>query len=187
MNPRTRTILIVGGAALLIATCIFVVPPLLPPIFQGTNNATPTFTPEKPTRTPTPIVPTKTPGVQLTDTPTPTSPAFIAPPSLPSPFDIILYFTNGTCGGGNASYSYRFTIDGTSLTVLQTDAGITTTGTYDPATGAFSTSGDVGPGTETYDGAIGFDGTTITIKGSYTWTPDGGATCGAVVAGTATP
>ncbi len=182
MNLRTRTILVIGAAALVIVVCVVVIPPLLSPGLQGVN-ATPTFTPVRPTRTYTPIVSTRTPGAKPTSTFTPTLTAAIAL----SPFDIILYFTNGTCGGGDASYSYRFTMDGTALTILQTDAGITTTGTYDPATGAFSTSGDVGPGMETYDGAIGFDGTVITVKGGYTWTPDGGATCGANIAGSTAP
>ncbi len=106
---------------------------------------------------------------------------------MPSPFDIILYFTSGPCGTGTPSYSYTFTIDGTALTLLQTDAGITTTGSFDPSTGAFSTFGDVGAGIETYDGTITFDGTTIAVAGSYSWTPDGGVTCTFDVAGTTTP
>ena len=181
MNPRTRLFLILGAAALAVAVCVFVLPPILPPIYEGAN-ASPTFTPVKPTTTFTP------PASRPTATSTLTPLALAAAPAVPSPFDIILNFTNGTCGGGGTpSYSYTFTIDGTSLTVLQTDAGITSSGSFDPVTGAFSTSADVGPGDETYDGYISFDSTTISVKGSYTWTPDGGQTCGADVAGTTTP
>ncbi|MEK6751128.1 MAG: hypothetical protein AABZ00_02585 [Chloroflexota bacterium] len=185
MNPRTRLIVIVGAVLLAGTVCVFVIPPLLggPPILAGPTR-TPTL--PKPSLTPTLPKPTITPTFNSNRQVTPT-PTFTSSPAVPSPFDIILDFTGGTCGTGTPSYSYTFTIDGTALTVLQTDAGITTTGSYDPSTGAFSTSGDVGPGVETYDGMISFDGTTITVSGSYSWTPDGGVTCGAEVSGTTTP
>ncbi|MCK6584950.1 MAG: hypothetical protein HUU11_16975 [Anaerolineales bacterium] len=139
---------------------------------------TPTPTPTKqikPTFTPTA---TKPPEVPPTETPT--------PPPLPSTFDMMMSLVNGTCGGG-ATYSYTFNIEGTTLDLVQTDAGITTSGTYDPLTGAFSTSADVGPGSETYDGVISYDGTTITVTGSYAWVPDSGVGCTAEITGTTTP
>lgn len=124
-------------------------------------------------------------GAEPTDIP----PALAVPPALgvPSPFDILLDFTNGTCGGGDATYTYTVTIDGIVMTMIQTDANITTLGTYDPDSGAFSTSADVGPGTETYTGVIMYDGQTIMIGGTYTWTPDGGSSCGADISGETTP
>lgn len=184
LNPRT--ILLLAGGLLIVSVCVFVMPPLIP---NFGANATPTFTrtppptlPQlKPTRTP---IPKKSPTPALlaaAKTPTPT------PLPIPSPFDIILNFTDGSCGTGTPSYTYTFIIDGTSLTINQTDAGITSTGSYDPATGAFSTAADVGPGDETYDGTIGYDGSTISVSGGYSWTPDGGATCTFSIAGTSTP
>ena len=117
-----------------------------------------------PTSTPTPMPTKPKPKPTATITPTgaaiaslvagppaasATAPAPTAAPALPSPFDIDLTITNLTCGnGGQQTHPYTFTIDGTSLSLLQVDAGITTTGTYDPATGAFATSAVVGPGTE---------------------------------------
>jgi hypothetical protein len=147
--------------------------------------AAPTATPtEKPKPT---ITPTRTPQVlaaSATDTP--------AAPPVPSPFDISMLFTNGSCGTGTPTWDYTFTIDGTSLTQVQTDGiggsvVVTLTGTYDPVSGAFSTTADVGTGIETYAGTISFDGTTITVTGSYSYTPTGGTACTFDFEGTATP
>ena len=144
---------------------------------------TPTITPAS-ERKPTPTAtPTKEPEF------TATSPA---PLIVPSPFDISMLFTNGSCGTGTPTWDYTFTIDGTSLTQVQTDGiggpvVVSLTGTYDPASGAFSTSADVGTGVENYDGTISFDGTTITVTGSYGYTPTGGTACTFDFEGTATP
>ncbi|MEW5939618.1 MAG: hypothetical protein AB1750_08155 [Chloroflexota bacterium] len=84
------------------------------------------------------------------------------------------------------THPYTFVIDTTSLSVLQVDADITTTGTYDPATGAFSTSAVVGPGTESYAGTISFDGTTIVVTGTNTYEQSGQCTYTGSVEGTTT-
>ena len=183
LNPRT--ILLLAGGILIVSVCVFSVPPLIP---NFGLNATPTLT-----RTPVPTLPNPKPTLTPAPRKSPTPTLFVATdtptplPAVPSPFDIILNFTDGSCGTGTPSYTYTFIIDGTSLTINQTDAGITSTGSYDPATGAFSTAADVGPGDETYDGTIGYDGATISVSGGYSWTPDGGATCTFSIAGTSTP
>jgi len=116
------------------------------------------------TPTPTPR-PTSTPEITAT-----------SPPELPSPFDIELAFTNNSCGYDDAIFSYTFTIDGESLTILQTGgADITTTGSID-ASGSFSTTGPVGPGVETYTGFATSDGATITVTGTATYEQSGSCT-----------
>lgn len=65
------------------------------------------------------------------------------------------------------------------------DADITTTGPYDPATGAFNTSAPVGPGTEFYTGTIAFDGTLISVVGQSMYTQPG-LTCNNDIAGQTT-
>lgn len=141
--------------------------------------------------------PTEKPKPTLTPTRTPqaiveSATEISAPPTVPSPFEIAMLFTNGSCGTGTPTWTYTFTIDGTSLTQVQTDGIggpdlITLTGSYDPASGAFSASADVGTGIETYAGVIGFDGTTITVTGVYGYTPTGGTACTFDFDGTATP
>lgn len=188
MNPRTRNILLLVGTGLLIGICAIGTPFILPSIaIEPTDTPTPT------TSIPTDIPTLSNPGQGLADmTPTPPSvieTALVVPPALavPSPFDIMLDFTNGTCGGGDVTYTYTITINGLVMTMIQTDANITTQGTYDPESGAFSTSADVGPGTETYTGVIAYDGQTILIGGTYGWAPDGGSPCGADISGETTP
>lgn len=183
MDKRLRGI-VIGGAAIVIVGgfCFFSgIPPFGPPGLA----ATPTATLPKPSLTPTKLSSRQTPTPTLT--PQSISPNATAPLPIPSPFDMTMQFTNGSCGTGTPSYTYTFTIDGTSLTLEQTDAGITSTGTFDQATGAFSTSADVGTGDESYAGTISFDGTTISVTGSYGYTPNGGATCTFSIAGTTTP
>ena len=145
--------------------------------------AAPTLTPtEKPKPTPTP---TRTPQA-ITVNATETG----APLPVPSPFDISMLFTNGSCGTGTPTWTYTFTIDGTAITQVQTNDGvalITLTGIYDPVTGAFSTSADVGTGIENYDGVIAYDGAAITVTGTYGYTPTGGTACTFSFEGTATP
>ena len=129
----------------------------------ASSVSTPTLTPTPEKKRPTPtITPTNTPEVEPTSL-----------PELPSPFDMDLAFTNNSCGYDDAVYSYTFTIDGASLSLLQTGAGITTTGSYDASSGAFSTTGAVGPGVESYEGMIAFDGTTITVTGTATYEQSG--------------
>jgi hypothetical protein len=147
-------------------------------------SAVSTATPTEPKPT---ITPTRTPAsisANATNVPS----ALL----VPSPFDISMQFGNGSCGDGTPVWFYTFTIDGTSITQSQTDGlggaiVITLTGSYDPVTGAFSTSADVGTGIENYDGTILFDGTVVTVSGVYGYTPDGGTTCTLDFEGTATP
>ncbi|GEM_PF-6945292 len=144
---------------------------------------TPTFTPEEKRPAPT-VTATTQPANQATDTP--------AALPVPSPFSISMLFTNGSCGTGTPTWDYTFTIDGTSITQDQTDGiggpvVISLAGAYDPASGAFGTTADVGTGIETYDGTIGFDGTAITVTGSYAYTPTSGTACTFDFEGTTTP
>jgi hypothetical protein len=142
-------------------------------------TATPTVEKRKPTETST-----TAPPAQTLPTDTPASAPVL---SLPSTFDITLAITNLTCGAGaTVEHPYTFTIDGTSLALLQVDADITTTGTYDPVAGAFATSAVVGPGTEAYTGVITFDGTTITVTGGNSYTQEGQCTYTGSIAGTTT-
>ena len=177
MKPQmTVLVLFVIVSSLLMgcsSTLASAVPPTSPPTFTPTEKPKPTVTP---TRTPQSLV------VNATDTPS-------ALP-VPSPFDIAMLFTNGSCGAGTPTWTYTFTIDGATITQVQTNEGtalITLTGTYDPATGAFSTSADVGTGMENFDGTISFDGTVITVTGVYGYTPTGGTACTFDFEGTATP
>ena len=176
MNTRTR-IFLLAGSALLIGLCIFGAP-LIMPSFIGETEPTPT--PVGPSSSLVDITPTEL-VIAMTE------PQVIAAPPLPSPFDIMLNFTNGTCGGGDATYAYTVTINGIVMTIVQTDANITTTGNYDPASGEFNTSADVGPGVEVYTGVIVYDGQTILMGGVYGWNPDSGSPCGADIEGSATP
>ena len=143
----------------------------------ASSTSTPTPTTEKPKITPTFTPENRKPTATITVTP--------APPELPATFDITLALTNLTCGSGaTKEHPYTFTIDGTSLSLLQVDAGATTTGSYDPATGAFATSAVVGPGTESYSGTIAFDGTTITVTGGNSYEQSGQCTFTASITGT---
>ncbi|MFZ5903161.1 MAG: hypothetical protein ACOYZ8_06400 [Chloroflexota bacterium] len=189
MHPRTRNILLLAGTGLLIGLCIFGAPFILPSIAVEAKD-TPTPTASIPTDTPT----LPAPGQGLVDA-TSTAPitintAVVMPTALavPSPFDITLYFTNSTCGGpAGENYSYTVSIELVALTLQQIDANITTAGDYDPASGAFNTSADVGPGVETYTGVIAYDGQTILMSGVYGWNPDSGSPCGADFSGETTP
>ncbi len=142
----------------------------------GDTTKTPTPTEAKPTatptpetrRTPTPTRPRATPTPTVTPTATPT-----ATPALPSTFSMALVFSNGTCGDGTFQHPYTFTIDNSTLSLLQVDANITTTGPYDPTTGVFSTSAQVGPGVEAYAGTIALEGNVITVTGQYSYTQEG--------------
>ena len=146
----------------------------------------PTLTPtDKPKPT---VPPTRTPQA-LAANATATTAALLP---IPSPFDISMLFTNGSCGTGTPTWTYTFTIDGASLTQVQTDGiggpvVVSLAGTYDPVSGAFSTTADVGTGTENYDGTISFDGTTITVTGVYGYTPTGGTACTFDFEGTTIP
>lgn len=189
MHTRTRNILLLAGVGLMIGLCIFGAPFILPPIaIEPTDTPTPT------TSIPTAIPTLPNPGQGLAGM-TPTPPliietAVVMPPELaiPSPFDIVLYFTNSNCGGpAGENYTYTVLIDINEVALRQLDADIITRGELAPTGGAFTTTGDVGPGIETYTGTIAYDGQTITMNGSYTWVPDGGSPCGADFSGETTP
>ncbi|MBI5823760.1 MAG: hypothetical protein HZB18_07010 [Chloroflexi bacterium] len=148
-------------------------------VASSAPTRTPTTEKPKPTATPTITPATRNSTPTLTVTP--------APPALPPIFDITLALTNLTCGsGGTTEHPYTFTIDETSLSLLQVDAGVTTTGTYEPASGAFATSAVVGPGTESYSGTIAFDGATITVTGGNSYEQSGQCTFTASLTGTTT-
>ncbi len=189
MHTRTRNILLLVGSGLLIGLCIFGTPFILPSIaIESTDTPTPT------TSIPTDIPTLSNPGQGLADmTPTPSTvieTAVVMPPELaiPSPFDITLYFKNSTCGGpAGENYDYTVSIELVALTLRQIEADIITTGEYSPSSGIFSTSADVGPGTETYTGMIAYDGQTIVMSGVYGWTPDSGSPCSADFEGSTTP
>ena len=172
MDKNISFIVFVMILSLFVAGCS---PLVTPPA----STPTPTTEKGKPTATPTSTPETRSPTATITSTP--------APPALPSPFDITLAITNLTCGSGSTvEHPYTFTIDGTSLSLLQVDADITTTGTYDPVTGAFATSAVIGPGTESYSGTIAFDGTTITVSGGNSYEQSGQCTYTGSIAGTTT-
>lgn len=186
MDNKMKVLLLAGGTVLLIGMCVITTPLILPGLQD--MQPTPTFTPG-PTATWTPSAPDAS-QADATSTAlaiTTLTAQAVIPLQVPSPFDIMLDFTNGTCGGGDATYAYTITIDGLVMTMIQTDANITTLGTYDPDTGAFSTSADVGPGVETYTGVIVYDGQTVLISGLYGWSPDSGNPCGADIMGETIP
>lgn len=185
MSSRMKIILL-AGTALLIGICIFSVPLILPSVTVEPKD---TPTPTMPIPKDLPTLPE--PGQGLADA-TPTQPIIIETAvvtdsslAVPSPFDIDLYFTNVTCGGGDAMYSYAVSIALSLITLNQMDADIITTGEFNGS--LFSTSADVGPGIENYTGTITYDGETITMSGLYGWTPDSGSSCGADFSGTTTP
>lgn len=162
----------------LLAVVSFILAACGPTLAGSAPTATPTVEKRKPTETPTLAPATEAP---------PNLPTSTSAPALPSTFDITLAITNLTCGsGGTQEHPYTFTFDGTSLSLLQADGPFTTTGTYDPITGAFATSAVVGPGTEAYTGVITFDGTTITVTGGNSYTQEGQCTYTGTVTGTTT-
>ena len=119
---------------------------------------------------------TQQPAATNTDLPAPTATFTSAPsatptvPALPSNVNLILFHTNeSNCSYPDGQFPYLVLIDGTLITLIQVDAGITSSGAYDPVTGAFSTTATGLPGTEIYTGTITFDGTTVTIAGTYTY------------------
>lgn len=166
-------IVLLVASSLILAGCTL-------PIGTIAGSATATATSTKPVERAKPtatITPTKEPP-----TAEPTS-----APVLPSTFDITLSATNLTCGSGSTvDHPYTFTIDGATLSLLQVDAAITTTGSYDSATGAFSTSAVVGPGTESYTGTIAFDGTLISVTGTSMYEQTGQCTFTASIVGETT-
>ncbi len=125
--------------------------------------------------TPTPT-PTQQPDATDTDAHAPTATSTDVPPATPtlipppSNANLILFHTNeSNCSYPDGQHPYLVLIDGTLITLIQVDAGITSSGTYDPVTGAFSTTATGLPGTEIYTGTITFNGTTVTITGTYTY------------------
>ena len=176
-----KIVLVFAMSVLFLTSCMGGTPPP-----TSTLTATPTKPKPKPSATAT-VTAVALASLIAPPSASSTAPAPTAPPALPSPFDIELTITNLTCGnGGQQTHPYTFTIDGTSLSLLQVDAGITTTGTYDPTIGAFSTSGVVGPGTENYAGTIAFDGAAITVTGSNSYEQAGQCTYTGTVEGTTT-
>ncbi|MBI3159682.1 MAG: hypothetical protein HYZ26_08815 [Chloroflexi bacterium] len=163
--------LLVGG--LLLSGCV---------LLSGGGDAvlaatrTPTPTKPIPTNTPVPARPSPTVQVRATDTETPTP-----TPELPSSFTLLLVFGADTaCGGtGGFEYDYAVTLTADSITMVQVVNGITSTGPYDPATGAFTAEATGLPGTEVFTGTVSLNGG-VTMEGDYTYIDGSSATCDAV-------
>ncbi len=167
------------------------VPPAetIPPPTATITKTVPTVTKTTPTApivrpTNTPIRPaataTSTPPSIPTDTPKPaatiTATATIAP--MPDSFSLTLFASSETtCGYPDFDFVYDVTLAGETMTLVQVVNGLTLTGPYDPATGEFTVSISGLPGTEIYAGVIAFDGTTITLAGTYTYIDDPNQAC----------
>ena len=145
-----------------------------------TAEATPTLTlTPTVTATETPTVtatetPTATPSVTATEIPTATP----ALPPLTSNFNLVITASNeSNCGYGGFTSPYVVTIAGSAITLFQADVQITSTGSYNSTTGAFSTGVSNLPGTALYNGTITFDDETITLAGTYTYFNDPNQAC----------
>ncbi len=168
---------LLGGCVLFLGGVAQPFVPLGPPTSTRTPTAgiitfTPSVTPRS-TLTPEPP-----PTIRTPITTTATATLTVTPRPLPSPFDITLFASDEKlCQKKNFQAPYRVTIQGTTMTLLQVDANIVSIGTYTPATGAFTTTKTGLPGTEIYTGTLTFDGTTIKILGTYTYTNDPNVKC----------
>jgi len=73
------------------------------------------------------------------------------------------------------------TLTETTITLYQIEFQLTSTGPYNPATGAFTSTVSGLPGTETYTGIVtlapGAGGTVVNMSGQYTYTGDPDWTC----------
>ncbi|TAK11786.1 MAG: hypothetical protein EPO32_10990 [Anaerolineae bacterium] len=165
--------LLVGG--LLLGGCV---------LLGGGNNAglasTPTPTKPIPTMTAAPARPSPTVLARGTETETPTpTPKALA---WPETFSLLLVFSDeSACGNsGGFEYDYSVTLAADSMTLVQLANGITLTGPFDPATGAFDVEAGGLPGTETFTGSLVWDGPTLVMAGSYSYIDGSAATCDAV-------
>lgn len=159
------------------------------------NPATPTATtpPPSATATNTPLPPTATITPSASSTPlvtatesldlaaeTATSAAPVGGVTLPFKFNITLSAPATSCGEGVSS-EYTVTLTESTITLYQIEYQITSTGPYNPATGAFTSTVSGLPGTETYTGIVtltpGAGGTVVTMSGQYTYTGDPDWTC----------
>lgn len=168
---------LLGGCVLFLGGAAQVFPPLGPPTSTRTPTAgiitfTPSVTPRS-TLTPEPP-----PTIRTPITTTATATLTVTPRPLPSPFNITLFASGeAVCKAKDFNAPYRVTIQGTAMSLLQVNANITTTGPYNAATGAFTTTKAGLPGLETYTGLIRFDGTKIQMSGTYSYTNDPNLPC----------
>jgi hypothetical protein len=145
----------------------------------ATSTITPTATqPALPTATETLIPylpPESTPSGE-----TAVAPTTGASTNTASKFRITLTAPATVCGDALSS-DYDVTLTDTTITMLQIEYNITTTGPYNPATGAFTAIVTGIPGKETYTGTITFvtsgNTTTVTMQGVYTYTDDPDYSC----------
>ena len=168
-----------------------------PPPAPTNTPLPPTLTPVPPAPLPTKPAPSATPtntpaAITLagpTDTPNATNtvePNILPteePVVVPSSFTLTLIFDDDTtCGFEGFEFDYAVTLDETTITLVQIVNSLTSTGPYDPVTGAFTAIVSGLPGTETYTGTITASaapdgGTVIRIEdGLYTYADDP-ATC----------
>ena len=188
MNTKNKITFAIVTLVLLAIAC-----GTTPPPAPTATSSPPSFTPLPPTPAPTKPKPTptitNTPAATLlaspTDTPTATDTAESTtipteePAAVPSSFTITLVFTDDTtCGFAGFEYAYAVTLDETTITLVQIVNSLTSTGPYDPGTGAFTAEVSGLPGTETYTGTITAipdpsGGTVIRIEdGLYTYGDD---------------
>ena len=147
-------------------------------------SSTATVTPLTPTATLTPTA-SSTPLVSATESLDPaagtaTSAAPVGGVAYPMKFNITLSAPATSCGEGVSS-EYTVTLTESTITMYQIEFQLTSTGLYNPATGAFASTVSGLPGTETYTGIVtlvpGAGGTVVTMSGQYTYTGDPEWTC----------
>ena len=158
-------------------------------------TATATLTPLPPTSTVTPTF-SSTPLVSATQSLDPaagtaTAAAPVSGITLPVTFNIILSAPATSCGEGVSS-EFTVTLTESGITMYQIEFQLTSTGPYNPATGAFTSTVGGLPGTETYIGTItltpGANGNEVAMNGEFTYTgdPDWSCTVPDVFSGQAT-
>lgn len=161
-----------------------------------TKTATPTATTPAPTATSTqtPLPPTASntplpsPTDQATATPdggpggatTTSAVPPIAGITYPLKFNIVLSAPATSCGEALSS-EFTVTLTETTISMYQIELQLTSTGPYNPATGAFTSTVSGLPGTETYTGKVTFTpgagGTIVSMNGQFTYTGDPEWTC----------
>ncbi len=161
-----------------------VIKPATPTATTPPPSSTATNTPLPPTATITPTA-SSTRLVSATESldlaaGTATSAAPVGGVVLPLKFNITLSAPATSCGEGVSS-EYTVTLTETTITLYQIEFQLTSTGPYNPATGAFTSTVSGLPGTETYTGIVtlapGAGGFVVTMSGQYTYTGDPEWTC----------
>ena len=158
--------------------------PATPTATSPPPSATATITPIPPTATatasasPTPVV-TASESAELPEGTTPAAPSD-STVTLPVTFNIRLVAPPTSCGEGVSS-EFTVTLSETAITMVQIEFQLTSTGPYNPATGAFTSLVSGLPGTETFTGVATFTpgagGTVVSMNGEFTYTGDPEWTC----------